>query len=809
MRITAVANLVRPRWAKVFSDLAGNVVRSALVIASIAVGLFAVGMIATLHGILTSDMVTGYRKVNPANVNVTVSDFDRKQIDSIRNISGVAEAEAVRTFSLRMRSGTNEWMRISIKSIPDIEETKINRVTVLSGQWPPSDREIFFDLHKLNDAHIREGDTIEVMLADGTMKRLKYVGTVRDQTIGAGGAGGYFTANLQGYINFSTLEWLDQPELVNQIYATVEGDPDNLAHIETITDEVIDKVEQNNHLVVNQFSRRQDQHPNKVYIDAISGTLFALGFLVVFLSAFLITNTLNALLNQQLEQIGVMKTLGGKRSQIITIYLVLILIYSAIALIISLSLSSRAAYTLLAFLAREVNFNLQGHREVPLAIFLQVAIAAVVPLAAGFFPILRGAMLTIQEAFNGSGKLYGHGRTAWMDFFMSRLHLPRPLLLSLRNTFRRKGRLALTLVTLTLGGAIFIATFSVQTSMHAYIRAFSRYFVADLNLVTDRLYRMEDIRIALQGIPEVKYVEGWAGARAEILKDNDKPGESVNLLGPPVDSPLIEPMLLQGRWIVPGDQNAIVLNEAFINNYPHLKIGDTIRLRVNGDDTDWIIVGFFQFAGKPAGFLAYTNYDYLAKLIHQPGKAYSFHIVAKTPLATIEEQKALGQKLETYLDQKGYQVNDISPGFSLLHSASGGLDVLVIFLVIMAMLAAIVGSIGLTGTLSMNVLDRTREIGLLRAIGASNRAIMQQVIIEGLTIGFISWILGSLLAFPISKALWAVISVSLFGTDANFTLNPMGFLLWIGVVAVLTILASVMPAVNAARLTIREALAYE
>jgi putative ABC transport system permease protein len=220
-------------------------------------------------------------------------------------------------------------------------------------------------------------------------------------------------------------------------------------------------------------------------------------------------------------------------------------------------------------------------------------------------------------------------------------------------------------------------------------------------------------------------------------------------------------------------------------------------------------VGFFQFAGKPAGYLAYTNYDYLSKVIHQPGKSYSFHIVSKNTLVTIEEQKAFGQKLETYLHQKGYQINDISPGLYLTQSATSGLDTLVAVLVIMAMLAAVVGSIGLMGTLSMNVLERTREIAVLRSIGASNQAVMQQVVVEGLTIGFISWFLGSLLAFPISQGLWAVISISLFGTNSNFTLNPNGFLLWMGVVSVLTILASVIPAINAARLTIREALAYE
>jgi putative ABC transport system permease protein len=365
------------------------------------------------------------------------------------------------------------------------------------------------------------------------------------------------------------------------------------------------------------------------------------------------------------------------------------------------------------------------------------------------------------------------------------------------------------LLTLTLGGAIFIATFSVQTSMQAYVLSITKYFTADLTLATDRLYLLEDISRTLKNVPEVDTVEGWAGARVELLKEGDKPGESVNLLGPPPGSVLIDPVILKGRWILPDDQNAIVLNEKFMEKFPDLKVGDTLRLRVDGDKTSWVVVGFFQFAGKPAGFLAYTSYEYLSTLIHQPEKAYSFHIVSKKPLKTIEEQKQLGEKLEVYLEQRGYQIDDIRPGLDMVRSATGGLNSLVLILLVMALLAAAVGSIGLTGTLSMNVLERTREIAVLRSIGASNGAIIQLVLVEGLTIGFISCILSSLLAFPISRGLWAAVSFSLFGTDSNFVLNPNGFLLWMLVITVLTILASVMPAMNAARMTIREALAYE
>ena len=136
-------------------------------------------------------------------------------------------------------------------------------------------------------------------------------------------------------------------------------------------------------------------------------------------------------------------------------------------------------------------------------------------------------------------------------------------------------------------------------------------------------------------------------------------------------------------------------------------------------------------------------------------------------------------------------------------------NTLVIFLLIMATLTALVGSIGLTGMMSINVLERTREIGVMRTIGAVDRVIMQSVIIEGLVIGLITWVLAIGLSFPISAVLLDIIGKAILGSPMNLNFTPLGILLWLAVVIVLSIFASIIPARNAARLTINEVLAYE
>jgi putative ABC transport system permease protein len=529
------------------------------------------------------------------------------------------------------------------------------------------------------------------------------------------------------------------------------------------------------------------------------------------LSALLITNTLSGLLNQQVHQIGIMKTLGARRGQIVGIYMLLIFIYGVVAFLIASSLSGRIAFLLLKGFASAINMNLQGDRIIPLSILLQAVIALVVPQLAGIGPILHGTRISAVEALSGyeqSKPPSTHGR---IDQLIHRFRsLPRPVLLSLRNTFRRKGRLFLTVFTLTLGGAIFIGTFNVQSSLTSYVGKIGRYFLADVNLNMAQNYRIAEIQEVLRNVPGVGQVEGWAATAGEMVLPDGTKGESTNILAPPADSKLVEPILQKGRWLQPGDDNAIAVNERFNEAYPDLEVGDTIQVKIAGRERDLVVVGFFKMAGKSSGYLAYATYDYLSEAIHESNKANNFRITAAGGRElSLEEQKALGRAIEAELVSRGYKISEITAGKSLTATTTDGLNILTGFLLMMALMIAIVGSIGLTGTMSMNVLERIREIGIIRAIGASDRAVMNLVMVEGVLIGLMSWVFGTLLSLPIGSAMSNAINIALFGAIADFTFTPLGIILWLGVVLVLSALASVIPARNAARLTIQEVLSYE
>jgi len=277
----------------------------------------------------------------------------------------------------------------------------------------------------------------------------------------------------------------------------------------------------------------------------------------------------------------------------------------------------------------------------------------------------------------------------------------------------------------------------------------------------------------------------------------------------PNNSTLIDPIMVAGRWLKPEDQNAIVLNEQFQTLFPDLKPGDTITLMVNDQETDLKVVGFFRLAGKLGGLASYVNMDYFYSLPGQvQNKAAIYRIVAKSSMDG-QAQKQLASVVQTSLEKYNIEVSSIMTGNRINEASSDGFNILTTFLLILAILIALVGSIGLTGTMSMNIMERTREIGIMRSIGASDWALIKMVLVEGTIIGWISWGIGALLSFPISVMMSNSITMALFGAPSGLNFSITGFVIWFVVVTILSIISSIVPARNATRLTIREVLAYE
>ena len=355
---------MKPRWRKLLHDLIDNKGRTLLVVFSIAVGVFSIGVIAGAYQIISTDMSASYAANQPANIEMRSTDFDADVLTSIRNQRDVKNAEARRVFNIRVRvPGTEKWTTLDMTAFESFEDNTINLLKPIEGATMPGKREILLERDALQGLEVGLGGLLEFQLPDGLTKTLPVVGIVQDTAAGAGD----FLADPFAYITMDTLQYLGQPKLYNRALVTVEGNDDDPQHIREVGATVKDKIEKGDVVVIRSRFSETHQHPLGSTINAVLGILLALGILIVLLSSSLIANTLNALLNQHLRHIGVMKLVGGQRKQVFRMYITLIMSFGVIALAIAVPFGGLGAYALSEFIASQLSFSLLGYRIVPLA----------------------------------------------------------------------------------------------------------------------------------------------------------------------------------------------------------------------------------------------------------------------------------------------------------------------------------------------------------------------------------------------------------------------------------------------------------
>ncbi|PID85445.1 MAG: hypothetical protein CSB13_08125 [Chloroflexi bacterium] len=796
-------SFLKPSWRKVLADLGGNLSQTILVVASIAVGVFAVGTIATMYVIFEEDIGVSYASAQPANIEILTDPFDESLVKAVERIPGVIDAEGRHLVSVRVSPDGEAWKPLDIMAADDYTTIHINLITPVDGTIYPQDRELIVREDIMNNSGLQVGDEAVVQLPDGTVRTMPVVGVVGDQY-----AAGDFTAPPRGYATLDTASWLGGYELYNRLYVQTENGND-IEAIDAVAELVEDKIERDGSNIYRTNTNLTTEHPMESTALAMISVLGALGVLIMLLSSSLIINTLNALLAQHRRQIGVMKLVGARSFNISAMYIALIIGYGIIALTIAVPLGMAAGYGLSLFMGNFMSVTIQGFRVVPIAVGLQVILAFAIPLFAGYFPVSKGSRTTVRRAISEENTVEQSGGTGLLDKLGVWFKwLSRPLLLSIRNTFRRKARLVLTLFTLIVAGAIFIAVFNVRFSLNSFMDMLGQHFMADVTVTFSEPYRISQVEQIAYQVPGVEYIEGWGFSLAELVDENDKLVSNMYLLAPPGESTLLKADMLAGRWLEPTDEKAVTVADSIWEHYPDLQPGGTLRIDLPGHRVEeWEVVGIFRFINMIGDIVAYTNNETLTPMTNMTGQSASYRVV--TDDITMERQLEVSQSLHQVLHDHGYKVSNIEAGLVTRQQQSQAMNILVIFLLTMAILTAVVGSIGLMGTMGMNVLERTREIGVMRAIGAVDGEIIKSVVIEGMMIGLISWIAAVILSFPISYLLLKIISEALIDTTMPLQITWQGFAIWIGVVVFLSVVASMVPAHSAARLTIREVLAYE
>ncbi len=796
------------RWRKVLRDVTAYRARTVAVVGSIAIGVFAIGTITGASALLGAGLDQAYAAGRPAAVTLyTATGFDRELVDAVERMPGVEVAQGRRSVVAWLdpfpddpvrRGGTRE---VQLIALPDFEDQEIDRVLPRTGQFPPGRGEIVFERSALRLVDIGEGGEVMVRTADGREHRLRAAGLAYEP----GASPAYYFGRLNAYVTFETLGDLGWPDSYNELRVRVTDEVTDPAQIQQIADDVRQRIERAGTPVTFAVVPSPGKHPAQEIVTAVFLVLGAIGFLSLFVAGFLIVNTINVLMAQHIRQIGVMKVIGGRTRQIFGMYLTLILLYAVLALLIAIPFAALAAIGLATVAAGLLNVDVSGVIVPPEIVALEVAAGLAMPLLAALIPIQRGVRITVHAAITDTGidERFGRGL---VDRLLARLQgLSRPMLLSIRSTFRRKARLALTLAALTLGGAVFMTIFTVRGSLFATLDDTARYFNYDVQVQLSEPARATTVTNEVLRVPGTVAAEPWRFASALRIRPDATESASLVVFGLPAEAETVAPVIQEGRWLLPGEGNALVATSNIRRDEPDLDVGDEVVLRIAGKNSTWMLVGIVQ-SPTFAPFL-YVDTETLGRVTGGMDRAGM--VMVRTGSHDGPAQAEAARAIREHLESTGIGVAATTTTSDVMGTIYTVFDTLVIIVSLMAVLLGVVGGLGLAGTMTMNVVERSREIGVIRAIGATDGAVLRIFVGEGIVIGLLAWLLGGALSLPLSKVLSDALGEVFVQRPLAFSPSLVGLGLWLVIVIILAVVGTLTPAHRASRIAVREVLGYE
>jgi putative ABC transport system permease protein len=785
------------RCKKVLGDVAATPFRTALAVAAMAAGAFGVSMILTSYSILTRELAATYRQTRPSSALLFLDRVDDLVVKAARETPGVRDAEARPEIVARMRVGKDQWVPLVLFVVRDFNDLRIDKLSRDAGSWPPRDDEVLLERSGLSVARAGIGDSITVRSPAGDHSRLRVAGTVH----APGLAPGWMDHVVSGFVSWRSIERAGERSERAVLRIVVAGDQLDERHIRQVAGRVQSVLELRRIRVQRVAVPPPGRHPHADQIDTFLFLLGAFAALTLALSAVLVANTIDALLAGQLRQVGIMKAIGATTGQIVALYLGQVAALAVVSLCVGLPLGISAGRAYARFAGTLLNANIVRSSLPVWVTAVQLALGMLVPLLVAFGPVLRASRITIHRAFsNDLGRRpFGARR---FDRWLARIEkLPRPLMLSIRSTFHRRGRLTLTVATLAAGGAVFISALNVSGAWTLALESDAQARRYDVEVRLPGPTEIARIAAALAPLPGLDRAEYWNESAAFLLGAGGRATTRVNVIGPPRQTALLHLRIMAGRWLAEPDDGAVVVNQALLAADPTLHVGGDIALRFNEHDVIWTLVGVSKELNPTP--TVYAPAQALAAAIGWKGDVTNGIRVATRTL-----DAAAQQEIERALEGAAIGVLNTQRLADRRKAFADHLVIVESALTLAAALVALVGGLGLATTLSINVAERTREIGIVSALGATPRTIARYVVLEGLILGTLSWFVAVLTAVPVTFLLEAVSGQIFIKSPLDFFLSPRAAGTWLAIVLILGSLSSFYPARHAARLTVLEALSH-
>jgi putative ABC transport system permease protein len=810
---------------KLRRDLRATWPQLALMVTAIGVSLTVFGGVLYAWATMGRETEQAYLSTEPASATILLDRaIDTEQMAAIaaqaRSRPGVIEATGRTQFTVEVQvNGQPREIPLQVfVATPDDPMRMAKFDTQQQGSWPPSPGDIFIGEDSLTLLEVAVGDTVTVETPGGERVRLRVAGTVYDPSLSPAPQ----EQTGRGYLSTTSLPTSGGRAVLDQLKLQV-ADPGQTTPsrdrdaIVAVAGDLGRWLQRDYRLAIREVQVPTPYaHPHQWQADALLLSLLAGGAAALLLSTILVANMLNNLFTQQIPQIGIMKAIGARSGRIGRLYLAMTLLVAAAATLLALG----PAVMIGRALTNQI-FSFLGIQADSLAApwwvyAVVLAVGLGLPPLLALLPLVTASRTTVRAAIDHRG---GGAKPSAATGLLARLSrvrgLDRGLLMALRNTVRRPARFWLSVGLLASAGMVFVAGMSLSTGTEAITQEATdaRRWDVDVQLASPA--SLDRIATLIGQLPDVSRVEGLNVTQTGVAGPGQLPvtrtypdqGHArVSVTAIPDGSTLFTvPKLLEGRWMNPGETGAVVLNQIARNTtVPGIGADDSVQLLVGGAPTTWRVVGVVEEKG--GGSSVYATAAGLAAATGQPQRVNQLRIA--TTSHDEQTRTEVADAVNKRLTDAGIKVNSAASVSRSKAISEGHLGPIVTIVLAIAIAMGVVGVIGLASTMSANILDRTREFGVMHAIGARPKTVRRIVVAEGVFLALASLLVAVLPALALTAVLGAGLGNLFFSAPLPFRVSILAVGIWTVLVILGAALATDAAATRASRITVREALAY-
>ncbi len=798
-------------WFKAWADLWLYKTRTFLAISSIAIGLFSVGTLFGMVDLLLTKMDQSHQQSSPSDINLILRKaINKSWLQQIKQMPDIAGVDSMTQLAVRYRQAAEaDWLTGIIIARPSPGKQQFDKTSLISGHWP-LDNQVAIENMSANMTGLKPGDIIELETKAG-MKSMQVSGIVRHPFVKPPKFGGqvHFFIDSTHTKPFGT----DVDSFRQLLIKTTQ--PIDVEKTRAVAAKVTQILLKNSIAINVTLLQDPEKHWGRPFLTGVTGVLKIMALASLVLAGVLIINILSAHITQQTHQIGVMKAIGANTSAIATLYFSEVIIMALIAIAIAVPLSLVTAYFSASHLLGLFNIN-YTHFDYSLGAINYMLLAGIVmPILAAIVPIMRGSSMTVRKAIASYGLVSDFGLSRF-DLWLERLivqFLPTLFAATLGNLFRRKTTALLTQSVLVIAGVLFMVLMSLTASLKLTLdneMARSQYAV-QLGFQTDQ-EKQQAITLA-QSVSATKKVEVWRRLAMQMSVNNQvlvhKGTLGAELMAIPASSKMYQPLIEQGRWFEAEDKGEKVLvisaDSAKMNK---LKVGDKINVQFSSVDTDWEIIGIYRWLVTSSYNIepVYVPFKTLTSITKDDGIASLLMLDAN--INSLKNETEYVTQLKQIFQNHSIALNPYNTRAKIQHGqfATNQFKPVISTLSGLTIMIASIGGISLSGILVINVLQRTREIGVLSAIGAKPSTIFRMFLTEGMLHGFFAWLISVPIAYITAKPIANELGVTMFGIRLDFIFDCYSPFYWFCLILIIAFLASYWPAKKAMKVSVIDCL---